>query len=202
MGLFKKIFGSGASPQPQQADTGYSQGDVDIISASAMRLIEIINESVELANNSSNPQTKIHRIELAAERMAEVKAMAAKYTFLNLTSLSEVEEGIARLTASFSASPPGKKNAASIHECATGNMRGQELEKSGKTEAAIIEYEKLVSRQAETPHTYKRLAIIYKKQKKPDDELRVVRAALSNVPSSNQQHYAWFQARLKKCSTS
>ena len=85
-----------------------------------------------------------------------------------------------------------------INTFANGNMQGQKLEKEGKTDLAIEEYEKLIKLKADTPFTYRRLATIYKKRKQSDNERRVVEAALVNVPKSNNVHYPWFVNRLKK----
>jgi hypothetical protein len=63
---------------------------------------------------------------------------------------------------------------------------------------AIAIYEKLVAKMVDTPFTYRRLAILYRKLKSIDDEIRVLRAALRNIPRSNRNHRDWFKSRLLK----
>ena len=78
------------------------------------------------------------------------------------------------------------------------NRSGRDLEKQGLIDQAIAVYEKLLTRMVETPFPYRRLAILYRKLKSHDDEIRVLVTALSNVPKSNRSHYEWFEARLFK----
>jgi tetratricopeptide (TPR) repeat protein len=75
---------------------------------------------------------------------------------------------------------------------------GQDLEKRGLIKEAIAAYEKLAAKMVDTPFTYRRLAILYRKLKSSDDEIRVLKAALKNIPKSNRKHYDWFKTRLLK----
>lgn len=59
------------------------------------------------------------------------------------------------------------------------NMKGQELEKKGDIEGAIQLYEQNIVDEVETPHPYNRLAIIYRRKKCLDDEIRVLEKAIS-----------------------
>jgi len=56
------------------------------------------------------------------------------------------------------------------------NLVGKELEKKGRVEAAIEKYEANVQEGADTPFPYRRLAIIYERQKSYHDALRVLNA--------------------------
>lgn len=58
------------------------------------------------------------------------------------------------------------------------NLKGRELEKQGKIEAAIKLYERNVADEVDTPFPYIRLAIIYRKQKRPEDEIRILEKAI------------------------
>lgn len=58
------------------------------------------------------------------------------------------------------------------------NLNGIELEKQGRVEEAIELYEKNVEENFEGSHPYTRLAIIYSKQKRKDDEIRVLKRAI------------------------
>ena len=176
MGFFSNFF-------KNKPSDGYSSNDIDVVTSSAQRLVEIINES-------NNPETKISRLEVAKNKLSEIKELSKQYSFLNLTSLEEVESSIAELENEFL--------IAGYEEIASGNIAAEALEKEGKIEEAIIEYEKLASRKVDTPFTYRRLAILYRKGKKENDEIRIVQEALNNIPKYNAKHYSWFQDRLMK----
>lgn len=160
------------------------------ISDSAQRLVDIINESLKIANESKNADTKISRLDVAKKRLEELKKLSNEYPFIKLTQLSQVEQSIAGLEREFLQSQ--------YREAAEGNMRGQALEKDGSIDDAILEYERLLQEGVDTPYTYRRLAIIYSKRKEPEEEMRVLRAAIRNVPVENSAHYQWFAERLAK----
>ncbi len=168
----------------------YSNNDIDVIAASAQRLVEIINESLTIANDSNNPETKLSRLSVAKNKLEEIKILSAQYSFLTITSLNEVEADISKLENEFMLS--------GLEEIVNGNIAGEVLEKEGKTEEAIAEYEKLVGKNVDTPFTYRRLTILYRKEKKQEEEIRIIQAALNNIPKSNLKHYSWFQDRLTK----
>lgn len=161
-----------------------------VIIDSAQRLAEIINESLTIANESKNAATKISRLDVAKQKLVDLKKLAKEYPFIKLDQLSDVEESISNLELEFL--------QKSYREAANGNVRGQELEKEGNIKEAILEYERLLREEVDTPFTYRRLAIIYSKRKEREEELRVLRAAIKNVPIENSKHYQWFSERLAK----
>lgn len=74
------------------------------------------------------------------------------------------------------------------------NLKGIEFEKQGMTDKAIELYEQNVADEVDTPHPYNRLAVIYRKQKQLDDEIRVLETAIRvlgqrgcNVSSEQKQ---------------
>ena len=89
-----------------------------------------------------------------------------------------------------------------LRAIAKRNRRGKDFEKQGLIDQAIMVYEKLVTRMVESPFPYRRLAILYRRLKSHDDEIRVLIAALSNIPKSNRKHFDWFEARLFKAQKS
>jgi len=157
---------------------------------SAQRLVDVINESLKIANESKNADTKVSRLEVAKKRLVELKRLSKEYPFIKPTQLPQVEQSIADLEREFL--------QAQYREAAEGNMCGQALEKEGNIDQAILEYERLLAEGVDTPFTYRRLAVIYSKRKERDDELRVLRAAIKNVPVENSSHYQWFAERLAK----
>ncbi len=58
------------------------------------------------------------------------------------------------------------------------NLIGIELEKAGKIDEAIKLYEENVKENCEGSHPYDRLAIIYRKRKCINDEIRVLEKAI------------------------
>ncbi len=59
------------------------------------------------------------------------------------------------------------------------NLKGKEFEAIGDIDAAIEIYEQNVTILSPAPFPYKRLALIYKKKKDIDNEIRVLKALLS-----------------------
>ena len=64
------------------------------------------------------------------------------------------------------------------HEQNTQLLKGKALEKENKIEEAIKLYEENVEKNYTFNHPYKRLAMIYRKQRRIDDEIRVLKKAI------------------------
>jgi len=80
---------------------------------------------------------------------------------------------------------------------ATRNILWKELEKTGNVEEAIRIYEENVADEYDTPFPYERLAILYHKQKKIDDEIRTIELGMKHcVPNFLEERHA----KLKKIS--
>lgn len=62
-----------------------------------------LNESLQLANNSTNPETKVSRLEFARSKLKQLQSMAEKHPALKLTSEAKVVQTIERLTSEFAA---------------------------------------------------------------------------------------------------
>lgn len=69
-----------------------------------------------------------------------------------------------------------------LNDCCALNNRGIAFEKNGKTDLAVIEYEKNIAAGYPAHHAFKRLMIIYRKAKDYDNELRVIQRALEVFP--------------------
>jgi len=190
MSFFKRLF---SKKGKTSGCRGMSKFDFAVSSAS--RHVEIINESLQLASKSKNPEVKLSRLQLAKDKLHDLKKIIAPFPEITLPTLIDVERDISRLETEFLIS--------NLSEIADGNMMGQKLEKEGKISEAIATYEKLLEQGVDTPFTYRRLAILYRKAKSDDDEIRVLKASLMNVPKSNATHYKWLKERLlkktKKC---
>lgn len=74
-----------------------------------------------------------------------------------------------------------KAEQKAMNLCANRNSKGQEYEKAGKISLAIRTYEKNIEGDECYPalHSFERLMIIYRKQKRYDDEIRVIDRAIN-----------------------
>ena len=77
------------------------------------------------------------------------------------------------------------------------NNKGSELEKKGDIENAIKLYEQNVADEFFGTYPYDRLAIIYRKRKRFDDEIRILKRKISIFKKINQERIHHF---LKHCS--
>jgi hypothetical protein len=57
----------------------------------AERLVEIINESAQIAKESNNSETKLSRLDLAIKHLYEVKDLANKYQEIKITQLNKLD---------------------------------------------------------------------------------------------------------------
>lgn len=122
--------------------------------------------------------------------------------FKEAKELSKYDQSIARISKSHSDMVNESIEMVSEYkEMAELNAKGIALEKTGKIDEAISVYEKMLSDEVDTPHTYRRLAIIYSKRKEREEELRVLCAAINNIPTTNASHHQWFADRFNKKSS-
>lgn len=86
------------------------------------------------------------------------------------------------------------------------NLKGIVLEKEGRIDEAILLYEFNVKHRCDGDHPYERLAIIYHRLKRYDDELRVLERAIdvfehdvSPERGDRAPKLKKFKTRLEKC---
>lgn len=92
-----------------------------------------------------------------------------------------------------------RKEGARLNEISRNNTSGIELEKAGKTDEAIQNYEDNVSNRVVATHSYDRLMIIYRKRKQYRDEMRIIKTAIEVFTDENCLRY---QRAMEKASTS
>lgn len=98
MSWWKTLFASGGeqkSSEPQLTELQRFAAE------QATSLMEIINESLQLANNSTNPSTKVSRLELARAKLDSLVLIAAQHPFIKLQRLDAVRKTIALLAEEF-----------------------------------------------------------------------------------------------------
>lgn len=83
------------------------------------------------------------------------------------------------------------------------NLQGQQLEKLGKNDEAKINeaiklYELNLNENFEGNFPYERLAIIYRRRKEYDKEIRVIKKAIEIMKKKNPQKINKFKKRLVK----
>ncbi|MCA2992050.1 hypothetical protein [Gemmatimonas sp.] len=79
--------------------------------------------------------------------------------------------------------------------CARALAEARALEYAGDVDGAVNIYERLTKTRTFVAVPYQRLAVIYRRAKRPADEERVVRLALAHIPSGPN---SWFVVRLAK----
>jgi tetratricopeptide (TPR) repeat protein len=160
------------------------------VKQTADELVGGITNTLVKASRSTNIGTRNLHLASTRAEIRELKRLAPRCRELHRANLEEVELQIRQI----------EKETGILEQRAMAQRikDGQDLEKRGLIKEAIAAYEKLAAKMVDTPFTYRRLAILYRKLKSSDDEIRVLRAALSNIPKSNRKHYDWFRARLLK----
>lgn len=83
-------------PQPMPTATDFAE-------MQAGRLVEMINESLDIAQNSTNPETRTNRLDFAEEKLTEIEILLAAHPQIRLQHVSGVRAEIDRLRLSFTA---------------------------------------------------------------------------------------------------
>lgn len=166
----------------------YTQSDKQDIANSVQRMADVAVESFKIAKESLVYATKVSRLRVTLDTVDALRRELARFPFLSFGNLDDFEQEVATYARELAGSL--------MADIAGGNQKGIDAEREGNLDEALAEYEHLVEMQADTPHTYRRLATIYRKLKQPQDEIRILRAALISIPETNPQHFKWFQDRL------
>lgn len=164
------------------------------VQQAADELVGEIITSLGTASTSTDIGTRKLHLESTRADILELKRLARGCRELQRAELGNAELQIRRIEM--------ETEKLEQQTVARRNRAGRDLEKRGSIDEAIAVYEKLVANTVDTPLTYRRLAILYRRLKSPDDEIRVLRAARRNIPKSNRKHHAWFKARLHKIESS
>ena len=100
--------------QTNVSQKSYSESDIQRMGLYVKRLIEIIRESLEIAEKSTNPETKISRLKLASDKLQDINNYIEKYPSVSLTNLDKLQNSIIELHDKFKQS--------GIYEIASGNV--------------------------------------------------------------------------------
>jgi hypothetical protein len=96
--FFKKFFDSTKKSVEQNntaiTNSYLTESDINLIAGAAQRFVEIINESLQIANSTKNVETKKSRVWVARQKLNELKHHVKKYPFIKIDRLQEVESNI------------------------------------------------------------------------------------------------------------
>lgn len=98
MSWWKKIFSSEGEQKNSEPELTELQR---FAAEQATSLMEIINESLQLANNSTNPSTKVSLLEVARQKLDSLVLVAVQHPFIKLQRLDAVRKTIAQLAEEF-----------------------------------------------------------------------------------------------------
>jgi len=112
MSWFSRIFGEGkaaavpAANMSEPASRPDGLPELTPLQAMAMEqattFMHQVNESLQLANNSTNPETKVSRLEFARSKLTDLELFAQRHPFIKLQRLEGVQRTIAQLAEEFS----------------------------------------------------------------------------------------------------
>ena len=90
------LFGE---PQASSADPvePSDQQQVELIAAMGRRMVDVVNESIQIAGHSQNIETRRSRVRVARERIAQLQELAADYPFLKIERLADVERDLEKI---------------------------------------------------------------------------------------------------------
>ena len=160
------------------------------VSQTAHALVGDINTTLGAARKSADIDTRKNHVASTRATILRLKQLSGRCHALRHVDLEQAEHRLLQIER--------ETKVLEQQAIARRNEDAQKLEKRGLIKEAIAVYEKLVAKMVDTPFAYRRLAILYRKLKSYDDEIRVLRGALSNIPKTNRSHYGWFKARLLK----
>jgi hypothetical protein len=72
----------------------WTESDIKLISETAQRFAQIINESLQIANQTKNIETKMSRVNLARTKLNDLIKYTKKYPFIKIDKLCDVELNI------------------------------------------------------------------------------------------------------------
>lgn len=83
-----------ASSTVASGDPRFSESDILAVKQRAETAAKVLNESLSVANQSKDKGTRDYKLQIAREKLIELKQLANKFPFLKLTNLPDVESGI------------------------------------------------------------------------------------------------------------
>lgn len=97
MSWWNRFLGGGDQPKVEPMLTDVQR----LAFEQATNLMHIINESLQISNNSTNPETKVSRLELARARLDSLELLSVQHPFIKLQRLQEVRNTISGLASQY-----------------------------------------------------------------------------------------------------
>lgn len=101
--IFKKFFDSPKTSVEKNntaiTNSYLTESDINLIAGTAQRFVQIINESLQIANSTKNVETKKSRVWVARQKLNELKHYVKKYPFIKIDKLHEVGSNIIEFEA-------------------------------------------------------------------------------------------------------
>ena len=77
-------------------------------------------------------------------------------------------------------------------------MEEIELKKAGRDDEALVKFYIAIGKKLDAPALYQEASILLRKYGMHDEEIRVLKAGIANVPKGNSKHWEDLNARLEK----
>ncbi len=104
---------------------------VDVIGQQAGRLVQILNDSLRIANESKSLKTRIARLALARSTLAELQSLATQFPFISLTNLTEVLKSIDDVAAEIEVAAQQASSSPTPPRRTAKRSSGTELDGTG-----------------------------------------------------------------------
>lgn len=73
------------------------QQQVELVAAMAQRMIDVVNESIQIAGHSQSIETRRSRVCVAREHIAQLQDLAADHPFIKIERLADVEVDLSKI---------------------------------------------------------------------------------------------------------
>lgn len=164
-----------------------------------------------IGRNGSNTYTSRSEIEPSPNSSGYMSKKQLSYYFSHLEgellidyTLAPSDDTLIKVSSSEFSAMLKKKNdydsfSKSLSETVNNNNIGIAFEKSGNIDSAIEAYERNLDIAYPALHSYERLMVLYRKEKRYDDEIRVIEKAINDFPIKSHKTYIQkWKDRLEK----
>lgn len=91
-----RLFGDG-QVKPSAPIEPDMQQQIDVVAATARRMVEVVSQSMQIAFDSKNIETRRSRVRVARENIARLLELASDYPFIKIERLADVERDLAKI---------------------------------------------------------------------------------------------------------
>lgn len=160
--------------EKRSKNSKFSKQDIQVITDSAQRIGDVIHESMQIAGDSSNLETKISRLQVAKDKLKDLEQLMDEFPFIKAGNLKEVRRDLAKLESTI------EPIASTYPIGAVEEVK--HLKKEGRNREAIELLLQCVKSMEENsknlggvaPWYYEQLAILYRKERKYEEEVEIL----------------------------